>query len=111
LNSLIFIYLFAFYFIKKPADLTLKECLFLASIVPKPKKFMYEFNPDGFLKAIENKKQTFFSNLMLRRGLIMSDDTIGQNIPMAITGNARSFLKFEVKEDTIQIDSTFVEEF
>ncbi len=99
-----------FYFSKKPADLTLKECLFLASIVPKPKKFMYEFDTDGFLKAIENKKQTFISNLMLRRGLIMPDDTIGQHLPMAITGNARSFLKFEVK-DTIQIDSIFVEEF
>jgi len=47
---------------------------------------------------------------MLRRGLIMPDDTIGQNIQMAITGNARTFLKFEVKE-TIQVDSTFVEEF
>ena len=99
-----------FYFSKKPADLTLKECLFLASIVPKPKKFMYEFDTDGFLKAIGNKKQTFISNIMLRRGLIMPDDTIGQHLPMAITGNARSFLKFEVK-DTIQIDSTFVEEF
>ena len=99
-----------FYFSKKPADLTLKECLFLASIVPKPKKFMYEFNTDGFLKAIENKKQTFISNLMLRRGLIMPDDTIGQHITMAITGNARSFLKFEVK-DTIQVDTTFAEEF
>lgn len=99
-----------FYFSKKPSDLTLKECLYLASIVPKPKKFMYEFNTDGFLKAIENKKQTFISNLMLRRGLIMPEDTIGQNIPMAITGNARSFLKFEVK-DTIQIDTTLVEEF
>ena len=99
-----------FYFSKKPADLTLKECLFLASIVPKPKKFMYEFNPDGFLKAIENKKQTFISNLMLRRGLIMPEDTIGQHTPMEITGNARSFLKFEVK-DTIQIDSIMVEDF
>jgi len=99
-----------FYFSKKPADLTLKECLFLASIVPKPKKFMYEFNPDGFLKTIENKKQTFISNLMLRRGLIMPDDTIGQHIPMAITGNARSYLKFEVK-DTMQIDSILVDEF
>ena len=99
-----------FYFSKKPSDLTLKESLYLASIVPKPKKFMYEFNPDGFLKAIENKKQTFISNLMLRRGLIVPDDTIGQHIPMAITGNARSYLKFEVK-DTIQVDSIFVDEF
>ena len=71
---------------------------------------MYEFNPEGYLIAIENKKQTFISNLMLRRGLSVSDDTIGQHLPMAITGNARSFLKFEVK-DTIQVDSTFIEEF
>ena len=99
-----------FYFTKKPSDLNLKECLFLASIVPKPKKFMYEFNPDGFLKAIENKKQTFISNLMLRRGLIIPEDTIDQHTPMEITGNARSFLKFEVK-DTIQIDSSMVEDF
>ncbi len=99
-----------FYFNKTPATLTLKECLFLASIVPKPKKFMYEFNPDGFLKALENKKQQFISNLMLRRGLIIADDTIGQNIPMSISGNARTFLKFKV-QDSIPSDSTLVEEF
>ncbi len=99
-----------FYFNKTPANLTLKECLFLASIVPKPKKFMYEFNPDGFLKALENKKQQFISNLMLRRGLIMADDTIGQNIPMSISGNARTFLKFKV-QDSIPIDSKLIEEF
>ena len=99
-----------FYFNKTPVNLTLKECLFLASIVPKPKKFMYGFDTDGFLKAIENKKQRFISNLMLRRGLIIADDTIGQNIPMSISGNARSFLKFKV-QDSIPSDSTLVEEF
>jgi len=99
-----------FYFNKTPATLTLKECLFLASIVPKPKKFMYEFDTEGFLKAIENKKQQFISNLMLRRGLITPDDTIGQKLPMSISGNARSFLKFKV-QDSIPSDSTLVEEF
>ena len=99
-----------FYFNKTPATLTLKECLFLASIVPKPKKFMYAFDGEGFLKAIENKKQQFISNLMLRRGLIMPEDTIGQKLPMSISGNARSFLKFKV-QDSIPSDSTLVEEF
>ena len=99
-----------FYFNKTPATLTLKECLFLASIVPKPKKFMYGFDTEGFLKAIENKKQQFISNLMLRRGLITPDDTIGQKLPMSISGNARSFLKFKV-QDSIPSDSTLVEEF
>lgn len=99
-----------FYFNKIPSELTLKECLFLASIVPKPKKFMYEFNSDGFLKAIANKKQHFISNLMLRRGLIIANDTIGQHVPMSISGNARSFLRFKA-QDSIPADSTFVEEF
>ena len=99
-----------FYFNKTPATLTLKECLFLASIVPKPKKFMNGFDTEGFLKAIENKKQQFISNLMLRRGLISPDDTIGQKLPMSISGNARSFLKFKV-QDSIPSDSTLVEEF
>jgi membrane peptidoglycan carboxypeptidase len=99
-----------FYFNKTPATLTLKECLFLASIVPKPKKFMNGFDTEGFLKAIENKKQQFISNLMLRRGLISPDDTIGQKLPMSISGNARSFLKFKV-QDLITSDSTLVEEF
>ena len=99
-----------FYFNKTPENLTLKECLFLASIVPKPKKFMYEFDGEGFLKAIENKKQQFISNLMLRRGLITPEDTIGQKLPMSISGNARSFLKFKV-QDSIPSDSTLVDEF
>jgi hypothetical protein len=99
-----------FYFNKTPATLTLKECLFLASIVPKPKKFMYGFDTEGFLKAIENKKQQFISNLMLRRGLITPDDTIGQKLPMSISGNARYFLKFKV-QDSIPDDSILVEEF
>ena len=99
-----------FYFNKTPATLTLKECLFLASIVPKPKKFMYEFDTEGFLKAIENKKQQFISNLMLRRGLIMPEDTVGQKLPMSISGNARTFLKFKV-QDSIPGDSVLVEEF
>lgn len=99
-----------FYFNKTPATLTLKECLFLASIVPKPKKFMYEFDGEGFLKAIENRKQQFISNLMLRRGLITPEDTIGQKLPMSISGNARSYLKFKV-QDSIPSDSTLVEEF
>jgi membrane peptidoglycan carboxypeptidase len=32
-----------FYFQKSPAELTLNEALYLASIVPSPKGFMYKF--------------------------------------------------------------------
>jgi hypothetical protein len=98
-----------FYFNKKPIDLTLKECLFLGSIVPKPKKFMYQFDTDGWLKSGANKHHLFISNLMLRRGIITTEDTIGQKNPMPILGNARSYMKIKV-QDTIPTDSLFIEE-
>ena len=40
-----------YYFGKAPADLTLGESIYLASIVPKPKAGLYYFEPDGTLRA------------------------------------------------------------
>lgn len=98
-----------FYFLKSPEDLTLKECLFLATIVPKPKKFMWQFDNQGNLKSYAEKHQKFLSNLMLRRGLLITEDTIGQSIPLKITGNAHSLLNLKV-QDSVIIDSLAVEE-
>jgi len=98
-----------FYFQKSPADLTLKECLFLATIVPKPKKFMWQFDNEGNLKSFAKQQQKFLSNLMLRRGLLIPEDTIGQSIPLQITGNAHSLLNLKA-QDSITIDSLAVEE-
>jgi len=39
-----------YYFGKSPADLTLGESIYLASIVPKPKTGLYYFLPDGTLR-------------------------------------------------------------
>ena len=98
-----------FYFQKKPIDLTLKECLFLATIVPKPKKFMWQFDSEGNLKSYAEQQQKFISNLMLRRGLLTAEDTIGQSIPLEITGNAHSLLHIKVVDSTL-VDSLAVEE-
>ncbi len=102
-----------FYFQKKPIDLNLNECLFLASIVPKPKKFMWQFDNEGRQKSYAERNQKFIRNLMLRRALITAEDTIGQSIPIYVSGRARSFLKLKVVQDTIAIDSsaTSVNEF
>ena len=97
-----------FYFQKKPIDLTLKECLFLATIVPKPKKFMWQFDNEGNLKSFANQQQKFLSNLMLRRGILIPEDTIGYSIPINISGNAHSLLKLKV-QDSIPADSLAVE--
>jgi hypothetical protein len=98
-----------FYFQKRPADLTLKECLFLATIVPKPKKFMWQFDNEGNLKSFANQQQKFLSNLMLRRGILIPEDTIGYSIPINISGNAHSLLKLKV-QDSIPVDSLAIEE-
>ncbi|MFH6997731.1 transglycosylase domain-containing protein [Flavobacterium sp. FlaQc-57] len=95
-----------FYFQKRPADLTLNECLFLATIIPKPRKFMYQFNDQGNLKDFAVKNQKFLSNLMLRRGVLVSEDTIGGLRPVYISGNARSFIRIKALDSTaIPVDS------
>jgi Transglycosylase len=98
-----------FYFQKTPADLNLKECLFLATIVPKPKKFMWQFDNEGNLKSFANQQQKFLSNLMLRRGILTAEDTIGIANPLQLTGNAHTLLNIKV-QDSVQVDSLAVEE-
>lgn len=95
-----------FYFQKRPSDLNLNECLFLATIIPKPRKFMYQFNDQGNLKDFAIQNQKFLSNLMLRRGVLASEDTIGGLKPVYVSGNARSFLRIKAPDSTaIPVDS------
>ena len=98
-----------FYFQKNPSDLTLQECLFLATIIPKPRKFMWQFDPEGRLKSFASQQQKFLGHLMLRRGILTPEDTIGQSIPLQLTGSAHSLLKLKV-QDSIALDSLDVEE-
>jgi hypothetical protein len=49
-----------YYFGKSPAELTLGESIYLASIVPKPKAGLYAFQPDGSLK---DYLQNYFHSL------------------------------------------------
>ena len=48
-----------FYFQKTPAELDLNECLYLARIIPSPRKFMYQFNDEGNLKDYAAKQQLY----------------------------------------------------
>ncbi|MCZ4224053.1 transglycosylase domain-containing protein [Pedobacter rhodius] len=62
-----------YYFGKQPADLTIGDGLFLASIVPKPKASMYKFMADGSLKPYMFNYFRFMGNIMARRGLTSAD--------------------------------------
>jgi len=100
-----------FYFQKSPSQLTLNECIYLANIIPSPKKFMCQFNDQGNLKGFAITKQKYLTNLMLRRGILSIEDTIYESQPVLISGKAKSFIRLR-ERDTIQIDSlNFDEEF
>ena len=62
-----------YYFGKQPADLTIGDGLFLASIVPKPKASMYKFMADGSLKPYMFNYFRFMGNIMARKGLTPND--------------------------------------
>jgi hypothetical protein len=94
-----------YYFQKSPSALNVDECLFLATIIPKPRKFMYQFNDEGNLRDYAVKNQKFLRNLMFRRGLLIPEDTIGI-LPVYISGNARSLIKIKVPDSTaVPVDS------
>ena len=98
-----------FYFQKHPSELSLNECIYLASIIPRPKGFMWQFNDEGALKSHAQRQQSYLTNLMLRRGLLSADDTIYKSQPVIISGNAKSYIRLKV-QDSVQVDSIAVDE-
>ena len=93
-----------FYFEKTPAQLNLNECLYLARIIPSPKKFMYQFNAEGSLKESAAQQERLLTNIMLKRGLLAPDDSLYKSMPLFISGPARSYLRIKV-QDSIPKDS------
>ena len=93
-----------YYFKKNPIDLTLNECLYLARIIPSPRKFMYQFSTDGTLTDSSKKVADFLTNIMIKRGLLSIDDTINKSQPVIISGTARSLIKIKIKDST-SVDS------
>lgn len=64
-----------YYFGKTPGELNLGESIYLASIVPRPRKGLYAFMPDGSL----NPRLTYYfnalGNLMVGHGLTVHRDS------------------------------------
>jgi hypothetical protein len=64
-----------YYFGKSPADLTLGESIYLASIVPKPRSGLYAFLPDGTLNPRLSYYFNIIGNLMEGHGLTAHRDS------------------------------------
>ncbi|MEI6508342.1 MAG: biosynthetic peptidoglycan transglycosylase [Bacteroidota bacterium] len=91
-----------YYFKKKPSALTLKECLFLTTIIPRPKGFMWRFDKDGNPRDFVEKQYHFLSDLMIRRNLLLPEDTMGLNQKLLINGAAKKLI---IKNDSNVTDT------
>ena len=65
---------------------------------------MYQFDNQGNLKPFASKHHLFLKNIMQRRGLIESRDSLNENNRLIISGKARGFLNLK-SLDTIPNDS------
>ena len=91
-----------YYFQKTPAQLNIDEALYLANIVPKPKRFAGFFQPDGTLRPWVKQKNAYLKQLMHRRGLLSESDTIQYHV--SLTGRARERVVRQTP-DSLAIDS------
>ncbi len=82
-----------FYFAKDVANLTLAEAIFMASIIPRPKKFMYSFDPDQRLHPWLQAYYADVSAKMLKRGWISQQDFDTLAADVQLQGPARLLLK------------------
>jgi len=90
-----------FYFQKDIQKLSPAECIFLASVIPSPKKFYYRFNKEGKLAPFMINYYNNISGKMQWRGYI--DTANGDSLAslLKITGPAKKYLHSAV----IAIDS------
>ncbi len=77
-----------FYFGKRPTELTLQESLFLASIIPRPKSFQYQFDKEGQLRQSLGSYFRILTERMVWRGVLNPSDTIGLQPKVTLKGAA-----------------------
>jgi hypothetical protein len=82
-----------FYFEKDVADLTLAEAIFMASIIPRPKRFMASFDENRRLRPWLTAYYTDVSEKMLLRGWISQLDYDELLPDIRLNGPAQLLLK------------------
>ena len=90
----------AYYFNKRPSQLTTEESIFLASIIPKPKHFRSSFAENGKLKESMEGYYKLIAGRLAQKGLIseIEADTIRPEIQ--VTGDALNSLAGKTPESS-----------
>ncbi|HEX7503008.1 MAG TPA: transglycosylase domain-containing protein, partial [Acidobacteriota bacterium] len=82
-----------FYFAKDVAGITLPEAVFMASIIPRPKYFMYSFDENRHLRPWLQHYYADVSGKMLRKQWITQEDHDALVPDVRLKGPARLLLK------------------
>lgn len=87
-----------FYFAKEPSELTPEEAIFMASVIPRPKKFMWFFDENHDLKPFLTAYFDVLGDKLLRHNIITQQqrDELTHNV--VISGAAKAYLRHSVKE-------------
>lgn len=81
-----------YYFAKRPSALTLEESIFLASIIPRPKHFMWSFTEDGRLKDTQEGYFRLIGRRLVAKGVISEAEAAGIDISKVILrGEAKRY--------------------
>lgn len=97
-----------YYFGKYPSQLSLSESIYLVSIVPKPKRALASFLPDGTLKPYMKGYYSLIGGLMAKRGLTPPDSSGYGYYQMQLREGLRRHLQ---PQQTIgEVDDTYIDE-
>lgn len=82
-----------FYFAKEPSELTPEEAIFMASVIPRPKKFMWFFDENRDLKPFLTSYFDILADKLLRHEIITQKqrDDLVHNV--VVTGAAKAYLR------------------
>lgn len=81
-----------FYFNKNPLQLNLQESIFLASLIPHPKFFKYQFDKAGNIRPTLNDYFRILSQRMLYKGWLTANDTVDLKADVKLKGAALHFI-------------------
>ena len=89
-----------FYYAKRPNELNLGECLYLASIIPKPKYYKQSFNQYGELRGTTRWYFKFIADIMQNKGLLTSGQRDNLSYSVSLQGPANRYIVTAVRDTT-----------
>lgn len=85
-----------FYFSKRPSQLSLEECIFLAHTIPNPKHFKWSFTEDLKLKESMAEYYRLIAERLAQKGVISEEQALSIRPEIELRGKAREFFRTEV---------------